>query len=254
MCGQFGVAGKRKKRGTTFQELNEEAKKMTGGDVGGAAHGIGMGDGMEELMKSMGDIDMGDMEEVMKMMSEMSPDEMMEQMQQAMDMFTGDDMMNNMLGNRDEILETLEKSQMVDEEELEKFKTDPDYFEEKMRDSLDQMRGLFSDPDAIANAKENFKAAQELYSNPEAANEMVQSLLKDISDDDIESVRQSLLGNGDLVDPAMKQLFASMDINDKDLESLQDPIKWRESVREGLGSIDSNDDNDNNLGAGIGEL
>merc|ERR1711865_997490 len=101
-----------------------------------------------------------EMDEVMKLMANMSPEDLAKQMQDAMEMFTGDDMMSNMIGHSDEILETLEKTGAVDAEELEKYRNDPEYFEQKMKESAEQM-------------------------------------LKGLSDEDIESVRQALLEDGD---------------------------------------------------------
>merc|ERR1740130_1894905 len=83
---------------------------------------MGAGADMDALMKQMG-VDpaamqkmmgggggMGDLanlgpqlDEVMKLMADMTPEELATQMQEAMVMFTGDDMMANMLGNSDEI-------------------------------------------------------------------------------------------------------------------------------------------------------
>jgi hypothetical protein len=223
----------KKNRGASFQELNEKAK----------ANGVGDG-GMEKLMKQMGisaedlgkmgaDMDMSQMEDIMKMMAEMSPEDLAKQMQDAMEMFGGDDMMANMIGHQDEILKTLEQSGAVDAEELAKFKADPEYFEQKMKESIDQMKELFSDPDMMANAAEGMKAAQEMYKNPDAINGMMADLMKELSDEDIEEVRQMFIGGGGS-DPMMKELLGAMDTADLQ-DALSDPVKWRELVKEGLG-------------------
>ena len=100
---------------------------------------------LDAMMKEMGidpsDLDAmnGNMDEVMKMMAEMSPEDLAKQMQDAMDLFSGDDMMANMLGNQDEILAMLEETGAVDAEELAKFKADPEYFEQKMKESMDEL-------------------------------------------------------------------------------------------------------------------
>jgi len=250
VAGQFGIAGKRKSQGgSSFQELNEQAKKI--GDVGG------VGD-MDELMKKMvGDNGMmkdlenlgPQLDEVMKMMADLSPEELAKQMENAMDMFTGDDMMSNMLGHSDEILKTLEDSGAVDAEELDKFKKDPEYFEQKMKESLDQMKELFADPSMLETAKQGMEAAQNMYKNPGAVNEMMESLLKDLSDEDIESVRQMVLENGG-GDPMIQQLLGSMDKTDLD-DALKDPVTWRNTVKGGLGLPNQQQ---GKVGAGVGEL
>jgi hypothetical protein len=225
-------------------------------DSGGNA---GMPD-IDELMKQMmGDGDMmkglenlgPEMDEVMKLMANMSPEDLAKQMQDAMEMFTGDDMMSNMIGHSDEILETLEKTGAVDAEELEKYRNDPEYFEQKMKESVEQMKQVWNDPDMMGKAAEGMKAAQDLYKNPDSANEMMEQMLKGLSDEDIESVRQALLEDGDGGDPMMRQLFGSMDT--KDLQDvLKDPIKWRKTVKEGLGVL--NQQGNAGIGAGVGEL
>lgn len=254
--GQFGVGKRKNQGGTSFQELNEQAKNMVGG--GGNA---GMPD-MEELMKQMmgdGDMKKGlenlglgpEMDEMMKLMADMSPEDLAKQLQDAMEMFTGDDMMSNMIGHSDEILETLEKTGAVDAEELEKFKKNPEYFEQKMKESMDQMKQLWSNPEMMENVGEGMKAAQNLYNNPDSTNEMIQQMLKGLSDEDIESVRQMFLEDGDGGDPMMRQLFGSMDT--KDLEDvLKDPITWRKTVKDGLGLF--NQQGNAGIGAGVGEL
>mmetsp|Transcript_28964 Transcript_28964/g.68025 ORF Transcript_28964/g.68025 Transcript_28964/m.68025 type:complete len:264 (+) Transcript_28964:142-933(+) len=236
----------KKKRGASFQELNEQAK------TGGGA----LGD-MDAMMKQMGVnpedlkgmMDLPELDEVMKMMAEMSPEDLAKQMQEAMDMFGGDDMMANMLGHQDEILKTLEETGAVDAEELAKFKADPEYFEQKMKESMDQMKELLGDPEMMASAAEGMKAAQNLYNNPDAINDMMADMMKELSDEDIESVRQMFItGGGD--DPMMKEMLGSLKTAELE-DVLSDPVKWRETVKEGLGVLGGAAAGDNKL---VGEL
>jgi hypothetical protein len=235
----FGVGNRKKQAGASFQELNEQAKQAAGGG--------GMGD-MDSLMKQMGmdpeemkkmadEFGLGgvpQMDEVMKMMADMSPEELAKQMQDAMELFGGDDMMANMLGQQDEILKVLEESGAVDPEELAKFKADPEFFEQKMKESMDQMKNMFNDPKMMAQAADGMRTAQELYKNPDAMNDMMGDILKDLSDEEIESVRQMFIGGDG--DPMMKELFGSINTAGLD-DVLHDPVKWRKTVREGLGML-----------------
>lgn len=225
----FGVG--KKKAGASFQELNEQAKN--------AAAGGGMGD-LDAMMREMG-IDpsamMGDvpeLDEMMKMMAEMSPEELAKQMQDAMELFTGDDMLANMLGSQDEILSLLEETGAIDAEELAKFKADPEYFEQQISESMNQMKEMMADPKMLANAAEGMRAAQEMYNNPDALNDMMGNILKELGDDEIEEVRQMLAGGGG--DPMMKELLAGVDTGDID-KLLADPLEWRKAVKEGLGAL-----------------
>jgi hypothetical protein len=248
----FGVSKKRQP-GASFQELNEQAKK--------AASAGGMGD-MDSLMKQMGinpeemqkwaaeagGLDLPNMDEMMKMMADMNPEELAKQMQDAMELLGGDDMFESMLGQQDEILQMLEETGAVDAEELAKFKTDPEYFQQKMKESMDQMKDMLANPDMMAQAAEGMKAAQDLYNNPDAMNEMMANLVKDLSDEDIESVRTMLLGGDG--DPMMKELLGSLGAGEME-EALQDPVLWRKTVKEGIGMLGGQGDAGNKI---VGEL
>jgi hypothetical protein len=220
-------------------------------DGGGAAAGFDMG----ELSKMMGEVDPKMLEEMaslgpqfdemMKLMAEMSPEDLEKQMKDAMEMMQGDDMMQNMLQHQDEILKTLEETGQVDAEELAKFKADPEYFEMKMKESFDQMQQMFSDPDMLKVASESMQGMQDLYKNPGAMDSMMQELLSDFDDDEkIEEVRQMFLTNPELGASGLKEMFEG----DEMQEILQDPKKWRETVKEGQGFLNQG------VGAGVGEL
>jgi len=251
----FGVGNRKKQPGASFQELNEQAKKAASvdgmGDMDSLMKQMGLDPAeMKKLADEMGSMDIPNMDEVMKMMAEMSPEELAKQMQDAMELLGGDDMMANMIGQQDEILKMLEETGAVDGEELAKFKADPEYFEQKMKESMDQMKNMLSDPEMMAQAAEGMKAAQDLYNNPDAMNEMMQGFLKDLSDEDIESVRTMLIGGGDN-DPMMKELLGAMGSSAELDEALQDPIKWRKTVKEGLGLLGGQGGDANKI---IGEL
>ena len=210
-----------------------------------------MGVDPEEMKKwadEAGMMDIPNMDEVMKMMAEMSPEELAKQMQDAMELLGGDDMMASMIGQQDEILQMLEETGAVDGEELAKFRADPEYFEQKMKESMDQMKNMLADPEMMAQAAEGMKAAQDLYNNPDAMNEMMANIMKDLSDEDIESVRTMLIEGGD--DPMMKELLGSLGAGELE-EALQDPVKWRKIVKDGLGMVAGQGADGNKI---VGEL
>lgn len=238
---QFGVG---KKKGATFQELNERAKQMeTGapaGDLGGLADMFGDIDPSQlEQLAGLGDA----FDEIMELMGNMSPEELEKQMKEAMEMLVSGDMMKNMLSMQDEIIKAMEESGQVTPEELVKFKTDPEYFEQKMKESFGQMQELFSNPDTLKAATEGIKGISELYKDPSKLDGMLQQLMGDFDDDDkIEEVRLQLLQNPDLGIPGMSDMFNTPEMK----EILSDPKKWRETVKEGKGLLTP--------GAGVGEL
>mmetsp|Transcript_17750 Transcript_17750/g.43802 ORF Transcript_17750/g.43802 Transcript_17750/m.43802 type:complete len:265 (-) Transcript_17750:2311-3105(-) len=245
-AAQFGLG---KKKGGSFQEMNEQAKQAdtgAGADAGGLA-------GLESLL---GDIDPSELEnlaglgdyfnEVMELMGNMSPEELEKQMKDAMEMLSGGDMMKGMLDMQDEIIKTMEESGQVSAEELAKYKADPEYFEQKMKESFGQMQNLFSDPETLKAATAGIQGMTELYKNPEKLGEMMQTLMGDFDNDEkIEEVRLQLLENPDLGIPGLSEAFETPEMK----AMLADPQKWKEAVKEGKTMFGAGA-----AGAGVGEL
>jgi hypothetical protein len=236
------------------------AKQGGGGGGGGAA---GAGGEMMDLMKSMGldaselekmaaDMDPNMLDELMRQMAEMSPEDLQKTMQDAMDLMAGDDMMGSLLQNRELILQQLEEAGIVDADELERYRKDPEYFEQKMKEGMAQMKDLFTKPEYLQAATETMKYTSEMYKNPEMAKELLGSMMGEISDEQIEEVRQVWLK-----DPSSSDLLKQMmlaDADDKEVQAiLNDPVKWRESVKKGLGML-TKPGAGVGAGAGVGEL
>lgn len=239
VAAQFGVAGGRKKA-ATFQELNEQAKQA---QAAGGMPNLGDMDlaGLEEMMKGLDPEALKEMadlgpqfEEVMKILGEMSPEELQKQMQEAMKMMASDDVMESMLSNQAEILASLEAQGQIDAAELAKFKTDPEYFQQKMKEGIDQMKDLFDDPEMLKMATESMQGLSDLYNNPDQMVKMMENLFEDFNDDGkIEEVRQMLLTNPNLGHDSLTGMFDTEEMK----EILSDPVKWRESVKEGQGIL-----------------
>jgi hypothetical protein len=217
---------------------------------GGAPDMGGMGDmkKMQEMFGSafdaFGDPDMvKQMEDAMEMLSKMSPEDMEKQMTDAMAMLTDSSMMEEMMKGMDkgQLLKYLEESGVVPPEELAKLKADPEYFELKMVESFDQMKGLLDNPEVMKAAAETIGGLSELYKNPSLLTDLMEGLAADFSSDEkIEEARLQLLSNPDV--GGLKEMFESEEMQD----ILSDPAKWRQSVKEGQGML--------NQGAGVGEL
>jgi hypothetical protein len=238
-AAQFGVGGNRKK-GSSFQELNEEAKQVQDGGMPGADEIAKL----QQMYGSAGAAGMDDkqMEEAMEMLMNMSPEALEQQMQDAMKMLTEGDMLATMMEHSDEILKTMEETQAVPPEELARFRSDPAYFKEKMAESFDQMKDIFNDPEIMKAATESMGAMAQLMKNPEMVNDLMKELQADFSSDDqIEKARLELLAGADDLPSALKDEFESVEMQ----ALLSDPKKWRESVKEGAGMLG---------GASVGEL
>jgi len=236
---------------TEFQELQERARNEAtiGADgatmMGGLEDllgGAGGGADMEELQKMMADAMNdpetrkqisdsmgGDLLDVFDKIQNMDPDELQKQMEEAMNLLTGDDsMIESILEKREEIILQLEKTGAIPSDELAKFKSDPQYFELKMRESFDQMQGLLSDPDYIKTATEALSSiggvAKDLFGKSEELASVLKESLND--DDKLEEARLEVL-KGD--NPLMSKLFEGEEMQ----AILNDPVKWRETVKEG---------------------
>ena len=245
---QFGLGNKRKKA-ASFEELNEQAKAMQDGKMGGAG---GMPDlaamqemmgGDPKLMEQMAGMG-AQMQEAMEMLSKMSPEELEKQMADAMKMMTDGDMLKSMMAHSDDILQTLEQTGAVPAEELAKFKADPAYFEQKMQESFEQMQGIFNDPEILKAATETMGGISEIMKNPGLLDDVLKSMIDFDDDDKIEEARLKILQDPDGAHPMLKEMFQS----DEMQEILKDPVKWRESVKEGQGMLNQG------AAAGVGEL
>lgn len=132
---QFGVPN-RKKGGGSFEEMNEMAKQQQ--DGAGAAGGLaGMpnleGMDMESIQKMMEEA-MKDpslaamnanMAEAMEQLGKMSPEELQAQMMEGLQQLTSGDIMDSVLGKKDEVLETLAAQGLVPAEKIAEYRADP---------------------------------------------------------------------------------------------------------------------------------
>jgi hypothetical protein len=173
-----------------------------------------------KAMEQMGDQFAGAMDGL----SKMSPEELMQQMEEAMKMLTDGDMVEALLGNKNDILKELESAGTVPPEELAKFKADPAYFELKMRESFSQMEDIFKDPEMMKTMTDAMSGMQEMMGDPDALASLMGEALAD--DDKIEEARLELL-RGD--NPALSAMFDNAEMQ----EILKDPIKFRDQVKEG---------------------
>lgn len=228
---QFGI-GKKKKQ-TSFEALNERAAQ---GDTGHVAEEMADMAKLKEMfagafenpeaMAGFGD----DINRAMEELAQMDPADLQKQMEEAMAAMADGDIMDNIIGQKEQVLANLEQTGMVDAEELEKYKSDPAYFEAQMKDAFQQMQGMFSDPEVLKVAGETMKGMQEAFSDPAIA-ELTKLLEGGLGDDtQIEEARLMLLQDPEIAEnPVFKSMFGG----DEFQEILHDPKKWRDSIKQG---------------------
>lgn len=238
VSAQFGMG---KKKGGTFEELNEQAKGMAnGGDMMEQFANMNPDDMMKMLEESMNDPATKEyleqfgagMEDVMAQLASMDPEEMMQQITENLSQMSSPDTFNSILEQQDEVLESLLMQGLITEEQMVEFQNDPAKFKEQMAQAFDQMNQILSDPEALSSAMQMMSGMADVMKDPEGAmGKLAEALTSTLGDDDkIEEARLQLLADPAAAgNPAMAALFENQDM----LEILQDPIKWREQVKKG---------------------
>lgn len=238
VSAQFGMG---KKKGGTFEELNEQAKGMAnGGDMMEQFANMNPDDMMKMLEESMNDPATKEyleqfgagMEDVMAQLASMDPEEMMQQITENLSQMSSPETFNSILEQQDEVLESLLMQGLITEEQMVEFQNDPAKFKEQMAQAFDQMNQILSDPEALSSAMQMMSGMADVMKDPEGAmGKLAEALTSTLGDDDkIEEARLQLLADPAAAgNPAMAALFENQDM----LEILQDPIKWREQVKKG---------------------
>mmetsp|Transcript_14356 Transcript_14356/g.27341 ORF Transcript_14356/g.27341 Transcript_14356/m.27341 type:complete len:299 (+) Transcript_14356:213-1109(+) len=271
---QFGVGGNRRKGAASFEELNKMAADRMDND--GAAGG-----GLESLL---GDMDLGDMDlgalmqdldpnmlqdlvkegmkdpQVQEMFSgmqgamdellSMDPDQLKAQMEEAMTMLTSSDMQQNLLGQKEEVLAMMEAQGTATPEEIAEYRADPAKFEAEMSKAFGQMKEMFTDPEAMNEVVQMMQGFGNVMRDPAAALSKLGGVLQDaLADDDkIEEARLQLLNDPSVAgNEAISEMFGTEEMQG----ILNDPEKWKKSVKEGQRMMTGGE---NAAGVGMGEL
>lgn len=284
---QFGVgANNRRKGAVSFEELNKMAadRMETENKVGAV---VSVGGGMDGML---GDLDLNGMD-LGALMKDMDPSALQElvqegmkdpqlqemfsgmqgamdellamdseqlkvQMEEAMSMLTSTDIQDNILGQKDEVLAMMEAQGTATPEEIAEYRANPAKFEEDMSKAFGQMKELFNDPEAMDEVVQMMKGFGNIMKDPAAAMSKLGGVLQDgLADDDkIEEARLQLLNDPSVAgNKAVSDMFGTEEMQD----ILNDPEKWKKSVKEGqkmlLGNV--KDEKDENVGGvGMGEL
>ena len=275
---QFGLGNRGQMGGTSFQELQDLAKKQQeaaaggGGAAGAGAGAAGFGGAndmakfLEDAMKDPGAKEylekMGhDFGQAMDQLSKMTPEEMEKQMADVFGALTDDKMLDAIVGSKDDVLKQLEMTQMVPPDELVKMKADPEYFEQKMKESFGQMKDMFRDPQMAGYMSEALTGMSELFQQGGGIMKEIEQMVGPgglLDDTTIEDARNALL-QGDFSasggvnnHPILKEMLEKEEFK----ALLQDTEKFRETIKEGrkvlgLGAAAGAA---RGVGAGIGEL
>lgn len=256
-ASQFGIA--QKKRGTTFEDLNDAAKEnfeevdvdALGNmkNLGGAGGAGGFGDLSQLMGDMMNDPSIAklmkeantDVEGALEELKKLTPDQFASQMQEAMSFLTSGDMLDKVLDNKDAVIENLKASGLIDEKTLEEMTNNPEKLEADMKAAFGQMKDMFSDPEAMKTVTDIAKGITDVLKNPDKLVDAMNSMsgydevFKDLEDDDkIEEARLQLLNDPELAgNPILKSVYESEEMK----AILKDPVKWRETVKKGQGML-----------------
>lgn len=275
---QFGVGANRRKGAASFEELNKmAAERMEAEKLVGAAGG-----GLESMMGDLGNMDLGalmkdldpntlqdlvkegmkdpqvqemfaGMQGAMDELLNMDTDELKAQMEEAMTMLTSMDMQQNLLGQKEEVLAMMEAQGTATPEEIAEYRANPAKFEAEMTKAFGQMKELFSDPQAMDTVVQMMKGFGNIMKDPAAAMSKLGGVLQDaLADDDkIEEARLQLLNDPSVAgNKALSDMFSSNEMQD----ILNDPVKWKKSVKEGQRMLMGDGKAGNAGGVGMGEL
>lgn len=242
VSAQFGVP--QKKKGGTFEEMNQLAKdKMAGLDGANLMEELANMD-PDEMMKIYKDA-MNDpstrqymeqfgegMAEVMEQFSKMDPETMKAQIQDNLSKLSSPDILDLVLESKDEVIDSLLDQGLLSHEQAEEYRNNPELFQKEMSASFEEMNKLLSDPDALNMAMDMMAGMGDVLSNPtEAMKKISDAFESELGDDDkIEEARLQLLADPKTAgNPALSALFENQDMK----EILSDPIKFREQVKKG---------------------
>ena len=192
------------------------------------------------------------MQGAMKELLNMDPDQLKAQMEQAMEMLTSADMQQNIVSQKEEVLAMMEAQGTATPEEIAEFRADPAKFEEAMTKAFGQMKEIFSDPQAMDTVVQMMQGFGAIMKDPQAALSKLGGVLQEaLADDDkIEEARLQLLNDPSVAgNNVLSDMFGTEEMQ----AILNDPVKWRKSVKEGQKML--SEDNDGPLsGLGMGEL
>jgi hypothetical protein len=192
------------------------------------------------------------MQGAMKELLNMDPDELKVQMEQAMEMLTSADMQQNIVNQKEEVLTMMEAQGTATPEEIAEFRADPAKFEEAMTKAFGQMKEIFSDPQAMDTVVQMMQGFGAIMKDPQAALSKLGGVLQEaLADDDkIEEARLQLLSDPSVAgNNVLSDMFGTEEMQ----AILNDPVKWRKSVKEGQKML--SEENDGPLsGLGMGEL
>jgi len=220
---QFGVANKRKK-GSSFEDLNELAKQNQGGDADDLADMMaGLGDyDLQSLMAGLGDMDSSLVEMMnihMKMLQ--NPEKVADTMAGVLgSLQSSEEFVDAIVGQKDAVLDQLTSSGLLTPEQIEQYRNDPNKFGEDMKESFSKMQELFTNPDIMRQSQEFSQMMMEVYKKFD-----LESLFTD--EEKSEEARLALL---DPSNPLSAMFAESKEMR----EILQDPLKWKAALIEGL--------------------
>jgi hypothetical protein len=193
----------------------------------------------------------GAMDELLNMDSE----QLKTQMQDAMSMLTSMDMQQNIINQKEDVLAMMEAQGTATPEQIAEYRANPEKFEAEMSKAFGQMKDIFSDPKAMSQVVEMMKGFGEIMKDPAAAMSKLGGVLQDaLADDDkIEEARLQLLNDPSVAgNKALSDMFGS----DEMKEILNDPVKWKKSVKEGQQMLMGKEGGNEGKvgGVGMGEL
>lgn len=198
---------------------------------------------MEQMNQNMGS--------VLEQLSNLSPQQIQEQITQGLQQITEPSVLENILEQKEVVLSTLVQQGLVTPEKAAEYKKHPELFETEIASAFDQMKQIFSDPDALSTAMQMMRGLGDVMNGDptDVLKKLTKSVVESVSDvlDDDDTIEQARLQL--LQDPASagNPALASL-LKDAEMQSiLRDPVKWREQVKKGQQMLLADDDSRDEL-------
>jgi len=138
---------------------------------------------------------------VLDQLSHLSPKQIQEQIAQGLQQITEPSVLENILQQQDLVLSTLVQQGLVTPEKAAEYKKHPELFEQEIASAFDQMKQIFADPDALNAAMQMMKGFGDVMKGGDTTD-----VLKKLTKSVVDTVSDAL-EDDDTIEKARLQLL-----------------------------------------------
>merc|ERR1719362_1882689 len=148
------------------------------------------------VMNTMGQINLG-MDSVIDELGNMSASDLKRHFVEGINHLTSPEMINSIMGNKDEVLFSLKEQGLISAEQINVYKNDSSKFEAEMTEAILQMQTFFDSPETLQAATSVVEGLSKIIKNPDdALKRFAETFSETLNNDDkIEDARLQLLND-----------------------------------------------------------